>query len=973
VFSLVASSYVAVGAPVLQIKIAVDKQVHYLGDGVSISANVTVNGNPMANLAAIELDNPGNMPYLIRTVETGNVSKMYFRVQISSLYTCNSQGVSQTVFNPGQTAYVNIVFKNIDTVQRSVTIGLYAQASDNTPLGARAYYTSLLNVAPGGVQQSIVPFLIVDNASYGQGTVFVSLFSDYVWNGGHAYCPEQTVDLSISTSTPVMPMQPQYFNVTFNLPKTGAVAGTYTIHAATYLDEGYQTGTDTKQFAVVAPVPIATYSPQNPIVCQAMTFDGSTSHGVNGSYISDWYWIFDDGATADGKIVKHAYRTAGSHTTSLRVTDNHGGSNTTSLQIFVTEAWPTFHHDPQHSGASTSLSPVTNSVLWSQSIGPNVNGIDSLMYSSVAALPPILGNVVFTGSTNGIVYAFDATSGAYRWASPSLGGGIHSSPTFVDSLIFVGCDNGHVYGLDATNGKVVYDIPTSGAVYSSPAVSDGIVYVGSTDGNVYALNASTGALAWNYRTGSMVESSPAVAGGRVFVGSSNGNVHALNAATGAFVWSYKTGSAVYSSPVVASGRVFVGSEDHRVYALDASTGGFVWSYLTGDSVRSSPAVVDGMVFVGSMDGNLYALDASTGTLDWTQAVGPISWSSPLLAEGKVFVGTTDGKICALREVDGETFWSYQTNGAVDSSPALLNEVVYACSKDGNLYAFYGQVHDVAVRSVVPSKTSVFQDEPITISVDLWNKGSFDETVNLATSNGNSPPFNQTSIPLTRGRDFTVQIPFVTTGLAPGTYMISTSASIFPNVDDFPSDNIGKQSITIVTAMHDVGITNVTSSKTVIGQGYTGNITIFIQNKGNYSENVETSIYAGSSMIASWNLNNLLAGNSAYFIATWNTTYFVYGNYTLSAYALPVPGETNTVDNNCTCSIPIHVGVSGDVSSVSQGVPDGTVSMRDISYFIYLYNTQPKSPQWNANADVNNDGIINMRDIAIAIFNFMKHE
>jgi hypothetical protein len=48
-------------------------------------------------------------------------------------------------------------------------------------------------------------------------------------------------------------------------------------------------------------------------------------------------------------------------------------------------------------------------------------------------------------------------------------------------------------------------------------------------------------------------------------------------------------------------------------------------------------------------------------------------------------------------------------------------------------------------------------------------------------------------------------------------------------------------------------------------------------------------------------------------------------------------------------------------------------MRDIQYMIMLFNAKPDSTKWNPNADVNNDLVVNMRDINIAIMNFNKHE
>ena len=70
---------------------------------------------------------------------------------------------------------------------------------------------------------------------------------------------------------------------------------------------------------------------------------------------------------------------------------------------------------------------------------------------------------------------------------------------------------------------------------------------------------------------------------------------------------------------------------------------------------------------------------------------------------------------------------------------------------------------------------------------------------------------------------------------------------------------------------------------------------------------------------------------------------------------------------------ISARVPGDISGPTQGVYDGTCNMRDIQYLILLFTTKPSSPNWNPNADINNDATVNMRDISIAILNFNKHE
>jgi hypothetical protein len=52
--------------------------------------------------------------------------------------------------------------------------------------------------------------------------------------------------------------------------------------------------------------------------------------------------------------------------------------------------------------------------------------------------------------------------------------------------------------------------------------------------------------------------------------------------------------------------------------------------------------------------------------------------------------------------------------------------------------------------------------------------------------------------------------------------------------------------------------------------------------------------------------------------------------------------------------------------------DGTVNMKDIADAVAAFNTFPGKSNWNPYADLNNDGIVNTRDIVIIILNLNKH-
>ena len=171
-----------------------------------------------------------------------------------------------------------------------------------------------------------------------------------------------------------------------------------------------------------------------------------------------------------------------------------------------------------------------------------------------------------------------------------------------------------------------------------------------------------------------------------------------------------------------------------------------------------------------------------------------------------------------------------------------------------------------------------------------------------------------------------------------------------------------------TMFHDVAITNLSSPKEIIFQGYTGNITATVTNNGNYPENVNVTFYANTAVIGTFTNVALTLGSTINLIQVWDATGFAKGNYTISASVTPVPGETNTANNNFTDGW-IMVTMVGDLTGPTPFVPDGVVNIRDISVVAKAFGSTPGMPLWNANCDVNNDGIINIRDISIVAKHF----
>jgi hypothetical protein len=166
------------------------------------------------------------------------------------------------------------------------------------------------------------------------------------------------------------------------------------------------------------------------------------------------------------------------------------------------------------------------------------------------------------------------------------------------------------------------------------------------------------------------------------------------------------------------------------------------------------------------------------------------------------------------------------------------------------------------------------------------------------------------------------------------------------------------------ASHDVAVTDIKSSKTVIGQGYKGNITVTAENHGGFAETFNVTAYANTTIIGSENVT-LPAGNSTTMKFTWNTTGFAKGNYTISAYAVPVPGETDTTDNNLTDGW-VAVTIPGDVNG------DFRCEGKDIAMIAKAFGSLIGQPAYVPNADINDDGKIDGKDIAVASKHYGTH-
>jgi polyvinyl alcohol dehydrogenase (cytochrome) len=385
-------------------------------------------------------------------------------------------------------------------------------------------------------------------------------------------------------------------------------------------------------------------------------------------------------------------------------------SATSTPQAPAADEWPAYMNNGARSGFNAGekrLSPNNASklkLLWKAQLG-NV----------LAAQPIVKGEVVYAGSWNGFLYAFNTKDGSELWKKD----------------------------LGRTTSKRC--VPATAGITSAPAVTDDALYIGGGDEYFYALNPTTGAELWKFKTGDNSEAggaynwaSPIVYGDRVYTGIASfcdkpfthGKMWGLNKTTGAveqqvsFVPEDQRGGGIWTSPTVdeATGNFYVtvGSGDYYIqhsYSLARLNPNTLavedgWQIPIDVQVfdgdwGTTPTLFkhrDGRLMVGAMakNGYYYAFDVANmrGGPAWSVKIGDggscpqcgdsmistsaYAYDTVYAASGYTSLGQVQkfpGMVYALDPSTGGVKWSHPTQGSVFAALSVANGLVIAAPDD----------------------------------------------------------------------------------------------------------------------------------------------------------------------------------------------------------------------------------------------------------------------------------------------------
>lgn len=444
----------------------------------------------------------------------------------------------------------------------------------------------------------------------------------------------------------------------------------------------------------------------------------------------------------------------------------------------------------QYTGSVIYSSPT----VWNQTVYIGVSGTIKAIWAKngserwtyiapnpVHTSPVISDGIIYAGVNDyggtGAV-AVDALTGQEVW-NASIPDFVTSAPLILGNSVYVGSQNTILYCLKKSDGTQRWNFTADRAIlYGSLAYTDGRIYFGiegdaNDVGKVYAIDAITGDEDWNTTVEGSIWSSPSVAGGNVLVSTAGdkrvgidgrkGYVYSLNSTTGVQSWRTKDLGMVMASPSIYNDRVYVGT----------------FGKFINDIQFIAP--------------QMYCLDLTDGHILWNntvshQAQNAKVWSSVTISGSKIIFGDELGYL-NVWNIFGLRIWDHamRVGAAVKTTPAVAGEMIFAANTLGDVFGF-GSQPDMAVNS---SSIDVEDEYPhlgqrVNVRAKISNIGDKTATANVFIYNGTLDDWdlviNSTTITLEPGRSTFVYAVWVADVVGNRAVWVRIT-DVVPNEDD----------------------------------------------------------------------------------------------------------------------------------------------------------------------------------------------
>ncbi len=189
--------------------------------------------------------------------------------------------------------------------------------------------------------------------------------------------------------------------------------------------------------------------------------------------------------------------------------------------------------------------------------------------------PVVVDNIMYVGTMDGNLYAFDLESGQALWTRPfEAGGAIADLAHIGDGTLFVPTLRGQVWLVDAETGAALRDpFEAEGWVWTRPVIRDGVAYFGDFEDLVYAWDMDSGRTLWTYRAENKVKAQGVIIDETLIVGDESGTVHFVDLASGVRRNAVKLDGAgkIRAGLVEKEGFAWILGTEGRLYRADPAT------------------------------------------------------------------------------------------------------------------------------------------------------------------------------------------------------------------------------------------------------------------------------------------------------------------------------------------------------------------------------------------------------------------
>lgn len=265
--------------------------------------------------------------------------------------------------------------------------------------------------------------------------------------------------------------------------------------------------------------------------------------------------------------------------------------------------------------------------------------------------PRIFNDIVYMGTLDGVMTAYDVESGRVLWSQDEktpLGGAVEF---FKDHVAYGGL-NGRIFVRHYLSGQLKYAIDLSAPVESAPVFHNDHLFVYLRGHQIVHMDAETGKILWVYKRAVPVTTTlqrttkPLILGNKVIIGFADGFLGALSMDEGLLLWETKLVDNskfvdVDLNPILAGGMIICGSPSGELKAVNPENGAI--SRTFGVSVMAHPVLKGEQLILGTNDGEVIIMNLAGEVLKRgqvsTQAVSAVSWW-----KDRLIVASFDGKI-----------------------------------------------------------------------------------------------------------------------------------------------------------------------------------------------------------------------------------------------------------------------------------------------------------------------------------------